>query len=264
MLAHKWKPTSNIYPCYVQPKLNGIRAVWINGALHSRDEHQWSYSRLPFILEALRLQFPSVNLDGELYCHGMSLQEINSRVAVKSSKLHTDVEKIAFHVFDVVSEQPFTKRVDTLLSLPKLSFITTVDTYYCADVNFFDMFHKSCVDQGYEGSMARDPNSPYGFVEACGNKENRWNYLLKRKDFNDAECEIVGIKEGEKGLEGFVGSFELVFTNGRHFFAGSGLTEVQRKLFWYSPPIGKKAKINYQYLSDDFVPIHPTIEAVLQ
>lgn len=267
MKAHKWKERKSSLPRYVQYKYNGIRATWdpAMDVLSSSDEILWHNDRLPNIHENLRLFFRNMRVDGELYCHGKSLQDINSRVAVKSKATHTDIDSISFYLFDIIDYAPMRERFDMMLRLKQdIPFIRIVPTFFCTDHDFADMFHAQAVADGYEGSMYRDIDAPYGFPNDCTNQENRWDYVLKRKDFEHEDCEIVATNEGTKGLEGLVGSFTLVFPNGRHFNAGSGLTMVQRKIFYYQSAIGLKCRVRYQYLTDDLVPYLPTIEAVLQ
>jgi len=105
-------------------------------------------------------------------------------------------------------------------------------------------------------------DEPYGFVENCGNKENRWKRMLKRKDWLDEEFEILDIEEGTNSNEGRVGALVFKASNGQRFTAGSGLSSHQRDEFWSSPPIGRLCKIRYEMLSDDGIPLKPTIEYV--
>jgi DNA ligase-1 len=51
--------------------------------------------------------------------------------------------------------------------------------------------HLSHMNQGYEGTMTRDPHAPY----KNGRSTLRQEWLLKLKDFKDAEGEIIGFEE---------------------------------------------------------------------
>ena len=265
MLAKTWTPKFTGYPCAVQPKLNGIRAVWLNGKLYSRDGNEWAESRLPHIMLHLTKHFFAQGFDGELYCHGMSLQEINSRVAVKSIKPHPDVHSIHYHIFDIPSLHPFSGRSKFLEDLQLTPPLVLVPTYTATNSDFLDTCHGFFKNAGYEGSMIRDLTAPYGFSGNCTNKENRWPCLLKRKDWEDAECEIIGIVQGQNihGVpQELVGALELLHPNGASFTAGSGLTDDQRIAFWNNPPIGRSARIRYAWLSDGKKPIQPQVECV--
>ena len=110
--------------------------------------------------------------------------------------------------------------------------------------------------------MYRSINDPYGMIDECGNKENRWATLLKRKDWLDMRCRIVGVNEGKGEFAGSVGAFVLQTEDGTTFQAGSGLTKFQRKAYWIEDPVGRIAVVNYEMLSDGGVPLKPTIEMV--
>jgi len=75
MLAKTLGPKFSSYPCYVQPKLNGVRALYQRGqdtfwTFQSRDEKTWKTEVLAHIgNELCSLELGSVILDGELYVH---------------------------------------------------------------------------------------------------------------------------------------------------------------------------------------------------
>ncbi len=266
MKAHRWTEKFTSYPCYVQPKLDGIRALWLGNRLQSSDEILWNPSRLPHIFSALK-EFPHLYLDGELYCPGLSLGEINSRVAVNSTTPHKDVHQIRFHIFDTIETDQQQIRIDKLLGLlnqlQKSNALEIVPTYYCHDKYFAEQCHKQFKAVGYEGSMLRLLDKPYGFSQLCGNKENRWNHILKRKDTETDICTIIGGSEGEGKYAGKLGSFQLRHPNGVIFEAGGGLSDLQRELFWKNLPVGSKVRIEYLRLTDELRPREPRIVEII-
>src|SRR5262249_36888189 len=106
MLARTVGPKFSHYPCYVQPKLNGVRALYQAGVFQSRDEKLWQPEVVKHLTDELG-QFSqylgNVCLDGEFYCHGMRLQEINGAIAVNRKEPCKVTPQICFHVFDVVN-----------------------------------------------------------------------------------------------------------------------------------------------------------------
>jgi len=272
MLAHKLTPRKKpSYPFYVQPKLNGIRALWDGkDTLWSRDGKPFSSTTLPHIYRQLaNIDLP---LDGELYCHGLSLQQINSRVAVKRVSAHANVFVISYHVFDSISSKPFEeRRNETIDAVSSVGFettstapfsITPVQTILITSPTSEEGAYRLFKKQHYEGMMYRSITDPYGFPENCGNQENRWNCLLKRKDWLDLIAKVVDVEEGEGQFREHVGAFWLEEDDGTRFKAGSGLTIFQRKAFWEQVPYGRKVKVNYEMRSDDGTPLKATIEEV--
>jgi len=117
----KW-PT----PYIVQPKFDGIRCRAIplmTGPkgneyllLSSEENVIYSVPHINVILSNLQLR---AELDGELYCHGMSFEEILS-ITSRTINLHHDYKAIKFHVFDIINDQPQMRRqilVDALRGL---------------------------------------------------------------------------------------------------------------------------------------------------
>jgi hypothetical protein len=111
--------------------------------------------------------------------------------------------------------------------------------------------------------MYRHPDKPYGFAHNCGNQQNRWPYLLKRKDWMDDDFPIVDFKTttGAKGFRGF--QLTCLLPSGSTFDVGSGLDTLEVDDFTLNSPIGKTAKVKYEMLSDSGVPLKPTILAIL-
>src|SRR6185295_11347505 len=86
-------------PCFATPKLNGIRAMWVPGVgFISKDGVPYNDGvlvTLERVLEPCKLF-----LDGELYVHGWSLQQINSVAGVIRESPHEKEYSMQFHVFD--------------------------------------------------------------------------------------------------------------------------------------------------------------------
>ena len=267
MLAKKLKPEKVSYPVYVQPKFNGIRMLSYNSKLQSRDQHFWSPEVLPHIFT--QLKGSPYAFDGELYRHGLSLQEINSRVAVKRLAAHDKVSSIMYYVFDLVANVSFHKRQQALAESKKRELynpdiIHIVETHLVHTAAEADYYYKRFRDQGYEGMMYRVAMAPYGFESECGNKENRWDYLLKRKHTMDSVATIIGFKEGLNSMEGMLGAFQLQLPSGAIFTAGSGLTIQQRQLYWSMQDtlLGTTVAFSYEMLSDGGIPLKPIVDCV--
>ena len=274
MLAHhyvKHKHTLH-YPLAIQPKLDGIRCLYHNNVLQSRNARTpeiktWRTNRLLHIRDELRSLPSDILLDGELYIHGRSRQEINGLAAVNALEDKAETAQLEFWVFDCVNERdlhaPFSER-HGLLSylLPRTPHIKLCRTEIVMSEAEGDILYHEFKNAGYEGGMYRLLDEPYGFVEECGNQENRWKRILKRKEHLDGEFRCVGVVEGEGKYAGTTGALVFQLDNGLTFNAGSGLSDAERDRYWSHPPIDQWATIRYDILSQDGIPIQPRIEEI--
>lgn len=302
LLAHVYEPHRVTYPCHVQPKLNGIRALYQNGCFQSRDQLPFPSGLLDHLVKPLLEIFdPSVILDGELYVHGWPLQRINAAVTPVRQEPTEDTRLVEYHVFDVVDfGKPFIERWQVaakydqeclLARVPRGAFSVTVTSVHNeAQAN---QAYAQFVSDGYEGMMYRLGDCPYtvpkqdtltpsmkwptnkkGFLRAhLSDKDNRCWHLLKRKDWQDDEFECLEIEQGEGKYANTLGS--LICATGKQdtipgmgtrkqcFHVGSGLTDSERAHYWSNPPIGRLIKVKYLCLSQDGIPLNPTILAIL-
>lgn len=280
LLAHVYEPHRVTYPAYVQPKLNGIRALYQNGHFQSRDELPFPNGLLEHLARPLVNTFsPEVILDGELYVHGWPLQRINAAVTPVRQQPTEDTKLVEYHVFDVVDfERSFEERQRQIIvkseSWPGFPVFTTI-----ADSEQTANYHYSqFVKAGFEGMMYRlgdcpytRPKQPVGLGNRPGktqlgflsDKNNRCWHLLKRKSWCDDEFLISDTVEGEGKLRGTLGALKCLLPNGLHFHVGSGLTDQERQHYWHCSPIGRQVKVKYLVLSEAGVPLNPTILAIL-
>lgn len=284
MLARPYGPRFSSFPCYVQPKLNGVRALYQNGKFASRDEHIWGDKVLRHLTDELHQQFHSdLILDGELYVHGWRLQQINGAVAVNRSEPRDDTHKVQFHVFDVVDPtQPFSERAIYVLNeirMRSFSHVKAVETSICHSTSDLDFYFSYFVSLGYEGIMIR-PDGPYEFGKHIGRNGNltqkRSQYLWKYKSWEDGEYVCVGVTPGEGKANIGIGALVLGGhpEKQRHipveqlgqiltFNVGTGFTDEERVELLSNPPIGKLVRVRYPYLSQDGIPQCPSFLAVL-
>lgn len=296
LLAHVYSPVRVTYPCYVQPKLNGIRALYQAGHFQSRDLQPFPVGLLKHLAEPLLQLFkPDVILDGELYVHGWPLQRINAAVTPVRQEPSKDTVKVEYHVFDVVDFQQgfmprftdYEKWCEREVGARWLTKNTAlVKTSVAANEEHTNQFYAYWVAQGYEGMMLRLGDCPYTLPKQRYDRlplTHRWNvpipksgflsdqdnrvwHLLKRKDWQDDEFICVGVQEGEGKLKGTLGAFLCEHPSvlrPQIFSVGSGLTDAERQHYWSNPPIGRLIKVKYLVLSSDGIPLNPTILAIL-
>ena len=249
------------YPAHEQRKLDGMR-----GYLEVRpDGHVtfWSYNREPILTmghvveAATRLRVSqTLPLDGELYCHGMSLQQI---ISIVKRADHPDHEKLQFHVFDAVTKGPFSERlriieeVATRFGEP----LRLVETRKVAsELEAMEVFAEFLAER-YEGAIVRDSDAPY--------EHGRSQRVLKIKEFQDREDRIVGAIEGKGKLEGHVGAFTCEMADGKRFEVKlSGDTDRLRELF-LNPSLWERKYMKYKHqgFTDGGVPRFPVGMTIL-
>ena len=176
------------YPLLVSPKLDGIRAVLLNGRLLSR-----TLKPIPNVFIRTEIEKEKAMLegmDGELIVGPPTGEGVFQRST--SGVMSRKGEPIfSFHVFDrVVVGVPFSKRRPAVnLNYPY--FIKVVSQHEGggpAAVRYIEQFY---LQLGYEGVMLRDPEGCY----KLGRSTLKEQTLLKLKRFEDDEATVVGFEE---------------------------------------------------------------------
>lgn len=282
MLAHIYEPHRVTYPCYVQPKLNGVRALYQGGFFQSRDQVPFSPKVLEHLAAPLREIFdPSIILDGELYVHGWPLQRILGAITPVREEPNEDTGKVEYHIFDQVNfTKPF---IDRFLLHNSGQTIRAVETHIAGNAMVADEMYFGFVRLGYEGMMYRLGDCPYtvpkqtkvgmdgtrlgknGRTPFLSDQDNRTWHLLKRKDWRDDEFEFISINStiGEKGEPGFQMWLRTKGGPKDRFKVSSGLSDREVEQCLIQPPIGHLVKVKYLVLSQDSVPLNATILCIL-
>lgn len=279
MLARTYGPKYRTFPCYLQPKLNGIRALYQSGQFQSRDELFWNPAVLHHLTRELESQtwrpiFRDFILDGELYVHGWRLQRINSAVAIKRSLPTPDTLHVEYHIFDCIDRrtgfsEPFSSRfakifVPTLNHESRIRFVPTHHIYLREEV---DLYFRHYAGHGFEGVMLR-PDGTYDVGEHLSSRTGnhtqvRSHNLWKHKSWQDAEFTCIGITHGDGKCSGGIGALILQTVSGDTFNVGTGYTDEERIAFLNDPPIGRQIKVRYLELSADGIPLTPSFLCVM-
>jgi DNA ligase 1 len=203
MLAHDYQKYGHKvkYPCFVQPKLDGVRCIAYgdygkDGNFHvillSRQGKQFDIPHLKATLASILEKNPELVLDGELYAHGHTFQEIISWV----KRTQSDTEKIKYHVYDNIAPFSFAKRIEDVHEfIEGVPHLVAVPTRVINKEEEIVEKHDEFKAKGFEGIMVRHGD--------CHYKEGyRSQELLKMKTFCDSEFKIIGAKEGVGKCEG--------------------------------------------------------------
>lgn len=237
-------------PVLIQPKIEGdrLRDVMKNGLVDLLTSCGNRRTSVPHIYEELATSsLDNIELDGELYCHGMRHSEIRSIVS-RTKNLHPDFKRIQFHVFDIIDEnkQQFNRTTELenlFFATSGLQFIRLVPSVPVFTIEELQKAYNYYLRQRYEGIIIRHPYAKY--------IRRKVSTIMKLKPRVSEYFIIVGVEEemdlaGER--KGTFGAFNLITEEGQPFNAGSGPTAYQRVLLWQnrSKLIGTKVKIRFQ------------------
>lgn len=259
MLAHDFnKQKHNIeYPCYVQPKLDGMRALAYRESLN-KVLFYTRQGKLITTVPHLEQEILTNNLidvgdylDGELYNDSYSLQELIS--IIKSEKEDKGRLNIQYWVYDLANPNlTFDNRLIQLRLrlIPNLLYIKLLDTYAMNNEESVVNYHKDFVGAGYEGVIIRNVGGKYLF-------NHRSQDLQKYKAFQTEEFTIVDVIEGEGKDMG--AAIFICQVNQTTFNVRPKGTYEQRRV-WFEQRaelIGKSLTVKFFDYTPDGIPFHP-------
>jgi len=250
MLALKYQDRKHDikFPCYVQPKLNGVRCIYQNGKFMSREGKEFTtLAHLIPELKRLGIDMP----DGEVYIHGATFQDI-----VRQVKKDRGTETLQYWIYDRVNDKSFNDRSVSImeqfqLMKPKPVYLKPVETYLVSSEAEIKKYHDKFVQDGFEGVIVRN-------VDGLYQAKHRSKDLQKYKEFIDDEFEIVGGHEGSGPDAGTI-VFEVKTFAGNVFSVRPrGTREVRSAWFKDLKNLkGLKLTVRYQNLSEVGIPIFP-------
>jgi DNA ligase-1 len=217
MLAEKFnaKKTKD-YPYFSQPKLDGVRCLVSEDVMQTRNGKMFvSSPHIRDSLEAFFEEFPDFILDGELYNHELKndFEKIIS-LARKTKPTEKDLaeskEMVEFHVYDVITPEPMTyaERLEFLKEnvLGRFAKVMVVPAVVVNNLEEAQEKLGEYLESGYEGQMLRKSEAAY--------EHRRSSSLLKHKEFEDDEFEIVEVVEGRGNWAGYAKSIMIRLPNG--------------------------------------------------
>ncbi len=259
------KPPAFIDGALIQPKLDGERCVAkkIDGEVTLYARSGDIRATTPHINEQLdSIMLDGEILDGEIYKHGMELDRIVS--LTHSTKNLKDTSELEFWIYD------FPRIVGSKMLTEDDTYRSRLDVFYDRNgtgrdvgknlvgtptacvftLEEIDSYHHDFVSQSFEGAILRHPNSAY--------INSRTSNLLKVKEFQDAEYEIVSVREGKGKMKG-AAIFTCAVPNGRSFDVKM-TGEISKLRYWFEHPetvIGKALTVKFFALTKYGVPRFP-------
>lgn len=188
MLAAR-EPGDIQFPVYASPKLDGIRAVVIDGQLLSRKLKPITntYTQASFGRQALN------GLDGELIVGEPFGKDVFNRTTGPVRR-EEGYPQITFWVFDWfgIPSQPYEQRLDYCkAAVKKHTRVSLVPQIKLRDQVDLEEFEEETLAIGYEGVMIRSPHGLYKY----GRSTNREGYLCKIKRFDHGFGKVIGFDE---------------------------------------------------------------------
>lgn len=292
MLAQSYDPSKArkngiVFPCYIQPKLDGLRClIYKNpttGQIVTQSRTGGIFEHLYHIVDFLKVReffekYPNVILDGELYTTEIPFENLAG--IIKKKKVGEEDLKqlslISYHIYDcILLEYPsvtFQERIAQLeefklelgggkapgsaeggASVPPIEFVST---YFIQKDNFYQHF-QMFVETGYEGAMLRNIHGVY--------KQNyRSPDLQKYKEFFEDEFTIVDFTHGEGRDEGTVIWICETQDGERQFSVRPrGSIEFRRDMYSRAKSfVGKKLTVIFQELTELGVPRFPVGKSI--
>jgi DNA ligase-1 len=253
MLAHKYEGKA-AFPAYVQPKLDGGRALISARGAFTREGQPWL--NCDHILKALApvfAAFPDLTLDGEFYNHDLK-DDFGQIMSLARKSKPTDADRaesaktLQYHIYDMVSTKyPFHGRQSQLKAiadryglLPLVFVFTSVVTTQ----EQLDADYERCLELGYEGQMVRDPDAVY--------EHKRSKSLLKRKEFLTDEFKLLYVLEGQGNWAGYAKRVTFQLPDGRECGAGIRGTQDEMKALLGQAYLGKvtpEATVTIRYFT---------------
>lgn len=263
----------------VSAKLDGIRAIIINGQVMSRSLKPIPNKHVQMLFG--RREFEG--FDGELLVGSYTDPHVYAKT--NSGVMSIEGEPaVHFVVFDHIGEPelPWSERVRKVLDASALpANVVPWRGEVVESLEALRALEAAKLEEGYEGLMIRKVDMPYKFGRSTANQQ----HLLKMKTFEDGEAVVVGFQElmhnaneaetNELGrtkrsskAEGLVpmGTLGALIVKDLvtdvEFNIGTGFTSAQRQEIWdhREEILGKIAKYKHFPIGQVDKPRHPVFQ----
>lgn len=256
MLAAKFVDCKKIdyYNLFVQYKYDGNRMLvrCENGINIAYTRNGKPIETIPEIIDGMIIP-EGVTIDGEIYCHGESLQTIVSWV----KRRQENSLKLRYHAYDVMIDRSYDFRLEMLKDMDLGDFAEVVPTSVYnpeAGMPITDMLNEA-IRLGYEGLILRQNDCFY-------ETGKRSKSLIKVKKFLDDEFKITGMHLSKDGLP------MINFETGRGTIgkatAPGSMQEKQAHWGNIENVVGKFVHLEFSQWTKDDIPFHPTATAILE
>jgi DNA ligase 1 len=190
MLAGAWNPGDPLtFPKLASPKIDGIRAMVIDGVLVSRNLKPIPNKHCQHLFGLKEFN----GLDGELVVGDATAPDA-FRTTSSGVMSVEGTPAVTFMVFDDFTDPLITFQERLARAGERVNqkrFLTVVPHPFVWDSAQVEEFQVACLSVGWEGIMLRDLHAPYKY----GRGTLKAGDLLKVKTFADDEAEVIGLVE---------------------------------------------------------------------
>lgn len=250
------------FPVICQPKLDGSRAIYMDGSIWSRTRKR--VNSLPHIVKAIKEQLgedENLALDGEAWSRDVALAEGFEGLMsiIRKDQPSEGHEQIGYYIYDLPGSSSKNHARDKmrLKLLENIKWpLVAVESTICNNHEEIMKAHEKNLAEGYEGTMIRG-DGPYE-----GGK--RSYYLQKLKDFEDHEFDIIGMEEGKGKDAGTLGAFVCKTSEGKEFKCRLKATYDHRRELFNNSKLWKgfRLTVKHQGFTIDGIPRFPIGKAL--
>jgi DNA ligase-1 len=271
------------YPVICEPKLDGVRCLaMVNGksvSYFSRNGKEFNnFEIFSDEIVSLLKDFGSYMLDGEVI--GNKEKSFKGVMQQVRRKKDVNVSTLTYNVFDIVSANSFINKLKTkdwkernhslLQSIfmsegsenRKTTNVRLVKGKYCFNFEDVEEYYKTCLNNGWEGIVIKDPNADYEYK-----RSSNW---IKLKPTESLDLKIVAVEKGNGKYKDTLGAL-VVKHKGKEVNVGTGLTDDDRKELWKMAKeeklIGKIVEVGFDSITEDnslrfprFIKLRPDLD----
>lgn len=246
------------YPCYIQPKLDGCRAIYKEGEFFTRKGKPFPNVNLTSHFSSL-LNMRDFVLDGELYIHNTPFQKFLGSIMNESEPIPNALKFVVYDCVPVKDweaqscKKPYSERIRNVREViaavaDHKKVIDIANDEVSSPKEAIDLY-KKYLTLRYEGAMIKAIDGQYKWKRVTV----RSGEMLKLKPFKTEDLEIIDVYEGEGKFSGTLGG---IIVSGPHITptsVGSGFSDAIRKEIWEnkSKYIGKTAEIQYFEITEE-------------
>jgi DNA ligase-1 len=246
MLAVPFNEKKLRFPCLLQPKIDGVRALYMNGKFYSRTGK--IFKGLDHILVNCTASIGP--LDGELIVPNMSFEDSTGLI-----KDHNSTPDAEYHIFDIKNTVLLHNHRHKILhdTIVENKHVKLVPTFTCNNRSQLNIAFQAFVKNGFEGLMIKKMNHKY--------MEKRSNSWMKMKAQKTIDLKVVDVVTGTGKYDDMLGALVCEY-KGKTVRVGTGFSDKQREEFLLDPPVGKMIEIFYQNKTKNSRLRHPSFKCI--